>query len=61
MSAHGERNLEQGNKAYAASFTQGDLALPPSQKYAVRMYHRPALDVLTIAYMTYSNVYGCTY
>ncbi|ORX96552.1 carbonic anhydrase [Clohesyomyces aquaticus] len=28
-------NLVEGNKAYAASFTQGDLALPPSQKYAV--------------------------
>ncbi|CAO2649233.1 Nn.00g066180.m01.CDS01 [Neocucurbitaria sp. VM-36] len=35
MSANGERNLEQGNQAYAASFTQGDLALPPSQNYAV--------------------------
>ncbi|KAL6706634.1 hypothetical protein ACN47E_005176 [Coniothyrium glycines] len=35
MSTNGERNLEQGNKSYAASFTQGDLALPPSQKYAV--------------------------
>lgn len=37
MSANGEQNLEQGNKAYAASFTQGHLALPPSQKYAVCM------------------------
>jgi hypothetical protein len=36
--ANGERNLEKGNKDYAAAFTQGHLALPPSQKYAVRMY-----------------------
>lgn len=28
-------NLEAKNKAYAASFTQGDLALPPAKKYAV--------------------------
>ncbi|KAF1957668.1 carbonic anhydrase [Byssothecium circinans] len=31
----GEQNLVEGNKEYAASFTQGHLALPPSQKYAV--------------------------
>ncbi|KAJ4353759.1 uncharacterized protein N0V89_005489 [Didymosphaeria variabile] len=30
-----ENNLVEGNKAYAASFTKGDLALPPSQKYTV--------------------------
>lgn len=35
MSANGERNLVAGNQSYAASFTQGDLALPPSQHYAV--------------------------
>jgi len=35
MSTNGTQNLEQGNKAYVAKFTQGDLALPPSQKYAV--------------------------
>ncbi|KAF1361920.1 carbonic anhydrase [Lizonia empirigonia] len=35
MSTNGTQNLEQGNKAYVANFTQGDLALPPSQKYAV--------------------------
>ncbi|KAF1974476.1 carbonic anhydrase [Bimuria novae-zelandiae CBS 107.79] len=29
----GENNLVEGNKAYAASFTQGDLALPPSHHY----------------------------
>jgi carbonic anhydrase len=38
MSTNGEQNIEQGNKDYAASFTQGDLALPPSQKYAVGMH-----------------------
>ncbi|KAF2854225.1 carbonic anhydrase [Plenodomus tracheiphilus IPT5] len=32
---NGEQNLEEGNQHYAASFTQGHLALPPSQKYAV--------------------------
>lgn len=37
MSTNGEQNFEKGNKDYAASFTQGDLALPPSQKYAVGM------------------------
>ncbi|KAH9872921.1 hypothetical protein J1614_005316 [Plenodomus biglobosus] len=31
----GQQNLEEGNKEYAACFTQGHLALPPSQKYAV--------------------------
>ncbi|KAF2028523.1 carbonic anhydrase [Setomelanomma holmii] len=35
MSANGEQNLEKGNQEYAASFTQGHLALPPSHKYAV--------------------------
>ncbi|KAJ4991680.1 carbonic anhydrase [Stagonosporopsis vannaccii] len=35
MSNNGTDNLEQGNRAYVAEFTQGDLALPPSQKYAV--------------------------
>ncbi|KAF2275283.1 carbonic anhydrase [Westerdykella ornata] len=33
--AQGEQNLVEGNKAYAAQFTEGHLALPPSQKYAV--------------------------
>jgi hypothetical protein len=33
--ANGEKNIDKGNKEYAAAFTQGDLALPPSQKYAV--------------------------
>jgi len=33
-----ENNLVEGNKAYASTFTQGDLALPPSQKYAVGTY-----------------------
>lgn len=37
MTANGEQNLEHGNKEYAASFTQGHLALPPSQKYAICM------------------------
>ncbi|KAH4113249.1 carbonic anhydrase [Parastagonospora nodorum] len=32
---NGERNIQQGNKEYAATFTQGHLVLPPSQKYAV--------------------------
>ncbi|KAH8725442.1 carbonic anhydrase [Phaeosphaeriaceae sp. PMI808] len=32
---NGEQNIERGNQEYAAAFTQGDLALPPSQKYAV--------------------------
>jgi carbonic anhydrase len=31
----GERNLIEGNQAYVESFTQGHLALPPSQKYAI--------------------------
>jgi len=35
MSTNGTQNLEQGNRAYVAEFTQDDLALPPSQKYAV--------------------------
>ncbi|CAI6333600.1 unnamed protein product [Periconia digitata] len=35
MALQGEQNLTEGNKAYAASFTQGHLALPPSQKYLV--------------------------
>ncbi|UPX12363.1 Carbonic anhydrase [Ascochyta rabiei] len=35
MSTNGTQNLEQGNRTYVAGFTQGDLALPPSQKYAV--------------------------
>ncbi|KAF2012442.1 carbonic anhydrase [Aaosphaeria arxii CBS 175.79] len=35
MSSQGEQNLVEGNPQYAAQFTQGDLALPPSQKYAI--------------------------
>ncbi|KAF2819233.1 carbonic anhydrase [Ophiobolus disseminans] len=35
MSTNGEQNIVKGNKEYAASFTQGHLALPPSQNYAV--------------------------
>ncbi|KAF2262053.1 carbonic anhydrase [Lojkania enalia] len=35
MSTQGEKNLVEGNKEYAARFTQGGLALPPAQKYAV--------------------------
>ncbi|KAF9695267.1 hypothetical protein EKO04_006939 [Ascochyta lentis] len=35
MSTNGTQNLELGNKIYVEGFTQGDLALPPSQKYAV--------------------------
>ncbi|KAH6622055.1 carbonic anhydrase [Boeremia exigua] len=35
MSTNGTQNLEQGNRAYVAEFTHGDLALPPSQKYAI--------------------------
>jgi carbonic anhydrase len=31
----GETNLVEGNRNYAAHFTQGHLALPPSQKYTV--------------------------
>jgi carbonic anhydrase len=33
----GERNLVEGNQAYAETFTHGHLALPPSQKYAICM------------------------
>jgi hypothetical protein len=36
--SNGEKNIEKGNKEYAAAFTQGHLALPPSQKYVVCMY-----------------------
>ncbi|KAI9650481.1 hypothetical protein NHQ30_000497 [Ciborinia camelliae] len=30
-----QKNLIESNKAYAATFKQGDLALPPAKKYAV--------------------------
>lgn len=39
MSSSVEQNLVEGNKAYAASFTEGHLALPPSQKYAIRKWN----------------------
>jgi carbonic anhydrase len=45
-SSNGTKNLEEGNKAYAATFTQGHLALPPSQKYAVCEY-RPRIHTLS--------------
>ncbi|KAG9196004.1 carbonic anhydrase [Alternaria panax] len=35
MPTQGERNLELGNEAWAASFDQGHLALPPSQRYTI--------------------------
>ncbi|KAF2811030.1 carbonic anhydrase [Mytilinidion resinicola] len=35
MSTPAVQNLIDGNKAYASTFTEGHLALPPSQKYAV--------------------------
>jgi carbonic anhydrase len=34
-STNGVNNIQQGNKEYVAAFTQGHLALPPSQKYLV--------------------------
>lgn len=40
-----EQNLVEGNKAYAASFTDGHLALPPSQKYAVGASHAAQLPL----------------
>ena len=30
-----QQNLTKSNEAYAASFTKGDLALPPAKKYLV--------------------------
>jgi hypothetical protein len=30
-----QKNLVEKNAAYASTFTQGDLALPPAKKYAV--------------------------
>ncbi|KAF2651142.1 carbonic anhydrase [Lophiostoma macrostomum CBS 122681] len=33
--SQGTQNLVEGNPSYAANFTQGDLALPPAQKYVV--------------------------
>ncbi|KAF1995354.1 carbonic anhydrase [Amniculicola lignicola CBS 123094] len=33
--SNGINNLEEGNPKYAESFTQGHLALPPSQRYTV--------------------------
>ena len=41
MPTHGERNLELGNQAYAASFDQGHLALPPSQRYTIGKHLQP--------------------
>ena len=34
-----QENLKAKNQAYAASFTQGDLALPPAKKYVVGASH----------------------
>ena len=48
--SNGTKNLEEGNKAYAATFTQGHLALPPSQKYAVCEYCR--LDLVPVSLLT---------
>lgn len=36
MASFIQKNLVDANKNYAASFTQGDLALPPAKKYLVR-------------------------
>ncbi len=44
MPTHGERNLELGNQAYAASFDQGHLALPPSQRYTIGKHPQPHLS-----------------
>jgi carbonic anhydrase len=42
MSSHGEQNLIEGNPQYAEEFTQGNLALPPAQNYAIcRRGHTP--------------------
>lgn len=30
-----QQNLTEKNKAYASTFSQGDLTLPPAKKYAV--------------------------
>ena len=45
MPTHGERNLELGNQAYAASFDQGHLALPPSQRYTIGK-HKPTVSIV---------------
>jgi carbonic anhydrase len=39
MSTPAVQNLIDGNKAYVSTFTEGHLALPPSQKYAVGQSH----------------------
>jgi hypothetical protein len=38
-----QKNFVESNKEYAAKFTQGDLALPPSQKYAICMSGPPGV------------------
>jgi hypothetical protein len=38
-----QENLVSKNKAYASSFTEGHLALPPAKKYAVGMWTPLAL------------------
>ncbi|USP78578.1 uncharacterized protein yc1106_05852 [Curvularia clavata] len=35
MPSHGERNMEHGSQTYSATFNQGHLALPPSQRYTI--------------------------
>jgi hypothetical protein len=37
-----QENLVAKNKAYASSFTEGHLALPPAKKYAVGSFPLPS-------------------
>jgi hypothetical protein len=47
-----QQNLVDSNKKYAASFTQGDLALPPAKKYAVGVSHLSAHQTQSLSYLS---------
>jgi carbonic anhydrase len=42
-----QENLIAKNKAYASSFTEGHLALPPAKKYAVGTTPHPPLSYVS--------------
>jgi carbonic anhydrase len=52
-----QENLVAKNETYAASFTEGHLALPPAKKYAVG--EKSSLHAIITCYLSYQRLVTC--
>jgi hypothetical protein len=57
MSTPVQENLVSSNNSYAASFTKGDLPLPPGKRYTVGMFLVTPQGILCSDIS--SDLYGC--